>query len=120
MVNCVRASEVHIFGGGGDCGVPGVTEKKYNSILLVIVPGFITLTLLGLLGEEYKLPSMSWQNLKIRLEFNQPDLQWGRGTLVTRIQRPNREADHSSVGTVTPKDRWNQTSTPNISTSLDA
>lgn len=95
----------------------GLPKKKYNSILFFIVPGFITLTLLG---EEYKLRSVSWHNFKISLEFNQPDLQWGRGVLVTRIQRPNREADHSSVGTVTPKDRWNQTSTPNISASFDA
>lgn len=45
----------------------------------------------------------------------------GRGdALVTRMQRPNREADHSSLGAVTPKDRWNHTSTPNIFSSFDA
>jgi hypothetical protein len=51
-------------------------------ILFFIGPDFITLTPLG---EEYELRTVSWHNLKIRLEFNQTDLQWGRSALVTRI-----------------------------------
>jgi hypothetical protein len=96
----------------GYLGLP----KKYN-ILFFMFPGFITLTLLD---EKYNLGSLSRHNLKICLEFHQPDLQWSRGALVTRMQQPNRKADHSSVGTVTHKERRNYTSTPNNSSSYDA
>jgi hypothetical protein len=62
MDSCVRASEVHIFPGGGV--VWGYRKKLFDDIF--IVPGFTTLTILG---EGYKLRNMSWYTLKIRLEL---------------------------------------------------